>query len=70
MHNVILIEHLKSVNQLFEDKECLFFCYHFIFTKYTLESAAITVFINKIEVVGGFKHIDILDDMLIFLDIC
>lgn len=70
MHDVVLIEYLKSIDELFEDQKCFLFGYHFVFAKYAFESAAVAVLINEVEVVGCFEHVDILDNMLVFLDVC
>lgn len=69
MHNIVLIEYLEGFYELFEDKESLSFRDDAIFAKHALKSASIAVLVNKVEVVGRFEHIDILDYMLILLDV-
>lgn len=70
MHDVVLIEHLEGVDELFEDEKGLSFGNDPLFSEHSFESAAVAVLVDEVEVVGSFEHVDILDDVLIFLDIC
>lgn len=69
MHDVVLIEHLEGIDELFEDKQGLFFWYYPILPEHALERAAVAVLIDEVEVVGSLEHIDVLDDMLIFFNV-
>ena len=69
MHNIVLVEHLEGINKLFEDEQSLFFCDDFVLPKETLKCTPVAVLIYEVEIVGCFKHIDVLDDVLILLDI-
>lgn len=69
MHDIVLVEDLKGINKLLEDEQSLFFCNDFVFAEETLEGATVTVLVDKVEIVGRFEHIDVLDDVLILLDI-
>lgn len=54
MHNIILVEDLKSLKKLFEDQEGLFLVQSVLFSKKAFKSATIAVFVNKIKVILGF----------------
>ena len=69
MHNVVFIKHLESINELFEDIKCLLFWQSFFFSEQTFQSTSVTVLIDKVEVVWSFKHVYILDDVLMFFDV-
>lgn len=69
MHDVVLVEHLKSVNELLEDQECLFFWDDAILPEHSLERASVAVLVDEVEVVGGLEHVDVLDDVLVLLDV-
>ena len=69
MHDVVLVEDLEGIDELLEDQQGVFFLDVFFLPELGLEGASIAVLIDKVEVVGSFKHVDVLDDMLIFLDI-
>ena len=69
MHDVVFVEYLEGVYELFEDEECLSFWNDSLFPEESFKGASIAVLIDEVEVVRGFEHVDILDDMLIFFDI-
>ncbi len=54
MHNVVLIENLKSINKLFEDKQGLLLWNDFIFPEDTFKSSSIAVLVDEVEIVGCF----------------
>ncbi len=70
MHDVVFIEDLEGVDELFEDEEGLFFGHHSILPQHAFEGTAVAVLVDEVEVVWGLEHVDVLDDMLVFLDIC
>ena len=70
MHDIVFIEDLKSVDELFKNEKCVFFVDKFIFSENRFECSSIAELINEIEVVGSFEHIDVFDDVLIFFYIC
>jgi hypothetical protein len=69
MHDVILIEYLKGIDELLEDEQSPLFRNDSIFPEYSLERASIAVLVDEVEVVGGLEHVHIFDDMLVFFDI-
>jgi len=69
MHNVVFIKNLKCINELFEYQQSLLLRKSPLFPQQSLECTSIAVLINKVEVIGSFKHINILDDMLMFFDV-
>jgi len=69
VHDVVLIEDLKGIDELFEDEESLFFRDDSIFPENAFEGASVAVLVDKVEVVGSLEHVDILDDMLVFLNV-
>ena len=69
MHDVVLVEHLKCFKQLFENEKGLFFREHPLSFEHAFKSSSVTIFVDKIEIVGGFEHVDVLDDMVMFLDV-
>ena len=69
MHDVVLVEDLECLDELFEDEECLFFLNDSFFAEHAFEGASIAVLVDEVKIVGGFEHIDILDDMLIFFNV-
>lgn len=69
MHDVVLIEDLEGFDELFEDEEGLFFCDDPFFAEHAFEGASVAVLVDEVEVVGRFEHVDVLDDVLIFLDV-
>ena len=70
MHDIVLIEDLKSLKELSKYKKSFFLRKSSLFFKDSLQSSTVTVFVNKIEIIRSFKHINILDDMFMFFDIC
>jgi hypothetical protein len=69
VHDVVLVEDLEGVDELFENEKGLFFWYDSIFAEHALEGASVAVLVDEVEVVGSFEHVDVLDDVLIFLDV-
>jgi len=69
VHNVIFVEYLKGIDELFEDEQGLFFGYNSIFPEHAFECASVAVFIDEVEVIGSLEHVYVLDNVLIFFDI-
>lgn len=69
MHNVVLVEHLEGLDELFEDQEGLPFGNDAILAEHALEGASVAVLVDEVEVVGRLEHVDILDYMLVLLDV-
>jgi len=69
VHDVVLIEDLEGVDELLEDEKSLFFWNNPILPEHAFEGAAVAVLVDKVEVVGRFEHIDVLDDVFVFFDI-
>lgn len=69
MHDVVLVQHLESVDELFEVQERLLFRKYSFLAENALQSAAVAVLINEVEVVGRFEHVDVLDDVFVLFDV-
>lgn len=69
MHDIVLIEDLKSLKELSKYKKGFFLRKSSLFFKDSLQSSTITVFINKIEIIRSFEHINILNDVFMFFDV-
>jgi hypothetical protein len=70
MHDIVLIESLEGLEKLPEDEQGLFLFEHIVFSEESLESAAIAVLVDEVEVVLGLEHVEVGDDVLVLLDIC
>ncbi len=69
MHDIVLVKHLKSLDELFEDEQGLLLDNEFILPELGLEGSPVAELIDEVEVVGSLEHVDVLDDMIVFLDI-
>lgn len=69
MHDVVLVEDLKGIDELLEDQQCLFLGDDAILPEYAFQGATVAVLVNKVKVVGCLEHVDVLDDMLMLLNI-
>ncbi len=69
MHDVVFVEYLEGVDELFEDEEGLLFRDVFVLPEHSLEGATVTELVDEVEVVGGFEHVDVLYDVLVLLDV-
>jgi len=69
VHNVVFVEYLESIDELFEDEQRLFFRYNSIFAQHAFKGASVAELVDKVEVVGRFEHVYVLDDVLVFFDI-
>jgi hypothetical protein len=67
VHNVVLVEHLEGINQLLEDEKRLFLKNNPVLTEHALESTTVAVLIHEVEIVWSFKHVDVFDDVFVFL---
>ena len=70
MHDIVFIEDLKSVDELFKNEKCIFLVDKLIFSKNWFKRSSVAKLINEVEIVWSFEHIDVFDDMLIFFDVC
>lgn len=69
MHNVILIEHLEGLEELFENEHGLLFWEFDLFGKEVFKCTTIAVFVNEIKVIGCFKHVVVPDDVRVLFDV-
>ena len=53
MHDVVLIEHLEGLKQLFEDKQRILLWQLALLIEKSLESAAVAEFVDEVEIVGS-----------------
>ena len=66
MHNIVLVQLLKGLQQLSEDDQSLLLAEHLLFLQQGLKGTPVTVLVDKIEVVGSFEGLYEPDDILIF----
>ena len=69
MHDVIFIENLKRFQKLLKDEQRILFWQFDLFWKKTFKSTTVAVLINEIEVIGGFEHVNVLDDVVVLFNI-
>ena len=65
MHDIVLVEDLEGIEELFKNKKSLLLGQSSLLFENAFQSAPITVFVNKVTVIRGFQHIDILDDVFV-----
>jgi hypothetical protein len=69
MHDIVLVEYFEGVEQLLENEKTFFFSELSFFADESLEGASIAEFVNEVEVIGGFEHVVVLDDVVVVLDV-
>ena len=69
MHNVVLVQNLKGFQQLFEDEKRVWLRELALLGEEILESASIAKLVDKVEVIGSFEHVVVLDDVSVCLDV-
>ena len=70
MHDIILVEHLEGVYKLSEHHESLPLTETLFLAESSFEGASVAELIHKVEVIGGFQHVDVLDYVLVLLNVC
>ena len=70
MHDIVFVKNLESFNKLFKNQQGSSLIKGMLFSKHSFQSSSIAVFINKVEIILGFKHIKVSDDMFVLLNIC
>ena len=69
VHNVVFIEDLEGLKQLLEDEEGIGLREFSLLTQQVLKSASVAVLVDEVEVIGGFEHVEIFDDVGVGLNI-
>lgn len=69
MHDIVFIEHLERVDKLLENQQCVLLRDDPFLPEHTLQSAPITVLVNKVKVIRSLEHVDVLDDVLMLLNV-
>ena len=69
MHDVVARENLKGLYDLLEVVQSAFFGEGSLLLHQFVQSAAVAVLVDEVEVVGSFEHVDVLDDVLVLLDV-
>lgn len=69
MHNVILIQNLKSLKQLLKYQQRIFLIQNALLPQHSLQGPTIAVLINKVKIVLSFEHIKIVNNVAAFLNI-
>lgn len=70
MHNIILVQDLKSLQQLFKNKQRTLLIQHILLPQHALECSPITVLIDEVKIILSFKHIVVGYDMVVFFNVC
>jgi hypothetical protein len=63
MHDVTASEYFEGFDDLAEEGQCSFFGEGSFLLHQFIESASVAVFVDEVEVVGSFQHVDVLDDV-------
>ncbi len=63
VHDVVFIEDLEGLEELFEDEQSIGFWELDLLGEEVLEGATVAVLIDKVEIVGCFEHVVVLDDI-------
>lgn len=63
MHDIASWEYFEGFHHLAEEEECSFFGEGSFLLHEFVHGSSIAVFVDKVEVVGGFEHVDVLDDV-------
>ena len=69
MHDVMFIQHAKSLNNLREIRQCYLFRETSFFLEHFLKSTTVAVLIYEVEIIDSLEHIEVFDDMLAGLEI-
>ena len=64
MHDVVFTEKSEGIQNLPQVFDGFFFRQRAFFFKKNVKAAPIAKLIYEVEIVGGFEHVDILDDMV------
>lgn len=70
MHDVVLVENLEGLKELLINKQSLLFGKHTLLFEDAFESTAVAIFVDKVEIVRSFEHVNVLDDVLMLFDVC
>lgn len=63
VHDVVFIEDLEGLEELFEDEQSIGFWEFDLLGEEILEGTTVAVLIDKVEIVGCFEHVVVLDDI-------
>ena len=63
MHNILFSENSEGLNHLSKIYNCSSFCKRPFLLHESIKGSPITEFINKIEIIDSFQHIDILNNI-------
>jgi hypothetical protein len=63
MHDVAAGENLESLHHLPEEIKCSLFREGTFLLHEFIHSAAVAILIDKVEIIGSFEHVDVLDDV-------
>ena len=69
MHDVVLVENLEGLEQLLINKQSLLFWKHTLLFEHTFQSTAVAIFVDKVEIVRSFEHVNVLDDVFMLFDV-
>lgn len=69
MHDVVLIEDSESLNYLGVIGESTFLREGSSLLQEFLQSSTVTVLVDEVEIVDGFEHIEVLDDVRTRLEV-
>lgn len=69
MHDVMFIQHAKSLNNLRKIRQCYLLRETSFFLEHFLKSTTVAVLIDKVKIIDSLEHIEVFDDMLAGLEI-
>ncbi len=69
MHDVVFVEYLEGIDELFEDEEGLLLRDDLVLPEDSFEGATVTELVDEVEVVGSLEHVDVFYYVLVLLDV-
>lgn len=69
VHNVAAGQHFESLHHLSEKKQGFFFLKRALFLHEFVHGTSVAVLVDKIEIIGSFEHIDVLDNIRTVLQV-
>jgi hypothetical protein len=63
VHDIASGEDFEGFHHLTKEEECSFFWEGTFFLHEFVHGPSIAILVDEVEVVGGFKHVDIFDDI-------
>lgn len=68
MHDIVFVKNLEGLKELFENEQSLWFAKFFLLGQQIFKGAPVAKLIDEVEVVGGFEHVIVSDDVRVGFD--